>query len=49
MLTDDTPLQTGAIFIILFTSLFGTLFPVLSKRTRALRRIVPGAVFEFAK
>ncbi|GAA5860747.1 hypothetical protein JCM1840_001950 [Sporobolomyces johnsonii] len=42
-------LRIGAIFIILVTSLFGTLFPVVSKRVGVLRRHVPGVVFEFAK
>jgi len=31
------------------TSLFGTLFPIASKRIPFLRRAVPGVVFEFAK
>lgn len=35
--------------MILVTSLIGTLFPVITKRTRRLRRLVPGAVFEFGK
>ncbi|GAA5949382.1 hypothetical protein JCM3765_003391 [Sporobolomyces pararoseus] len=42
-------LRIGAIFIILATSLFATLFPVITKRVSVLRRAVPGAVFEFAK
>ncbi|GAA5915198.1 uncharacterized protein JCM6883_001763 [Sporobolomyces salmoneus] len=42
-------LRIGAIFIILATSLFATLFPVVTKRVAVLRRAVPGAVFEFAK
>lgn len=35
-------LRIGAIFIIMVTSMFGTLFPILSKRNQTLRRIVPG-------
>lgn len=35
-------LRIGAIFIIMVTSMFGTLFPILSKRNTTLRRIVPG-------
>ncbi|GAA5932100.1 hypothetical protein JCM1841_006863 [Sporobolomyces salmonicolor] len=42
-------LRIGAIFVILVTSLFGTLFPVISKRVAVLRRHVPGLVFDFAK
>ncbi|BGP42674.1 hypothetical protein JCM10449v2_006686 [Rhodotorula kratochvilovae] len=42
-------LRIGAIFVILVTSLFGTMFPILSKRVNVLRRYVAGAVFEFAK
>ncbi|GAA5942981.1 hypothetical protein JCM3775_000222 [Rhodotorula graminis] len=43
------PLRIAAIFVILVTSLVGTMFPILSKRVGALRRIVPGGVFDFAK
>ncbi|BGP34599.1 hypothetical protein JCM10296v2_006421 [Rhodotorula toruloides] len=42
-------LRIGAIFIILATSLVGTLFPIFSKRVSVLRRAVPGWIFEFAK
>ncbi|KAI5476563.1 zip-like iron-zinc transporter [Pseudohyphozyma bogoriensis] len=42
-------LRIGAIFIILVTSAFGTLFPIASKRIAFLRARVPGVVFEFAK
>ncbi len=35
-------LRIGAIFIIMVTSMFGTLFPIVSKRNSTLRRIVPG-------
>ncbi|GAA6033172.1 hypothetical protein JCM8097_002981 [Rhodosporidiobolus ruineniae] len=42
-------LRIGAIFIILVTSVFGTYFPILSKRIPTLQRHVPGGVFEFAK
>ncbi|ORY84712.1 Zinc/iron permease [Leucosporidium creatinivorum] len=47
--TTNLGLRIGAIFIILVTSLFGTLFPIASKRIPVLRRAVPGVVFEFAK
>ncbi|GAA5836586.1 hypothetical protein JCM9279_000435 [Rhodotorula babjevae] len=43
------PLRIAAIFVILVTSLVGTMFPILSKRVGVLRRIVPGGVFDFAK
>ncbi|GAA5941397.1 uncharacterized protein JCM15063_006086 [Sporobolomyces koalae] len=42
-------LRIGSLFIILATSLFATMFPVITKRVSVLRRAVPGAVFEFAK
>ncbi|GJN88689.1 hypothetical protein Rhopal_001655-T1 [Rhodotorula paludigena] len=42
-------LRVGGLFIILVTSLVGTLFPVIAKRVPFLRRRVPGSVFEFAK
>ena len=35
--------------MVLITSLVGTLFPVVTKRTKSLRKIVPGAFFEFGK
>ncbi|KAL7010104.1 hypothetical protein EMMF5_000123 [Cystobasidiomycetes sp. EMM_F5] len=40
-------LRVGGIFIILVTSMAGTLFPIISKRVRRLA--VPKLVFEFAK
>ncbi|TNY21127.1 ZIP-like iron-zinc transporter [Rhodotorula diobovata] len=43
------PLRIAAIFVILVTSLLGTMFPILSKRVNVLRRVVPGAVFELCK
>ncbi|GAA5996054.1 uncharacterized protein JCM10292_004918 [Rhodotorula paludigena] len=42
-------LRIGAIFVILVTSVAGTMFPILAKRVSVLRRHVPGFVFEFAK
>ncbi|BGP26930.1 zip-like iron-zinc transporter [Rhodotorula toruloides] len=42
-------LRIGAIFVILATSMVGTLFPIFSKRVSVLRRAVPGWIFEFAK
>ncbi|KZT58773.1 Zinc/iron permease [Calocera cornea HHB12733] len=47
--TDNLGLRIGAIFIILLTSLFGTMFPVMTKRVAFLRNAVPKIVFEFAK
>ncbi|ORY34667.1 ZIP-like iron-zinc transporter [Naematelia encephala] len=47
--TDRLGLRIGAIFIIMVTSMFGTLFPIITKRTNTLRKIVPGIVFEFTK
>ncbi|GAA5862351.1 hypothetical protein JCM3774_002488 [Rhodotorula dairenensis] len=42
-------LRVGAIFVILATSIFGTMFPILSKRVPFLRRAIPGSVFDFVK
>ncbi|GAA6023142.1 hypothetical protein JCM8202_000998 [Rhodotorula sphaerocarpa] len=42
-------LRTGAIFVILATSVFGTMFPILSKRVPFMRRHVPSSVFDFTK
>ncbi|GAA5988743.1 hypothetical protein JCM10908_006152 [Rhodotorula pacifica] len=42
-------LRVGAIFIILVTSVFGTMLPILSKRVPFLRRAVPGTLFDFVK
>ncbi|GAA5821718.1 hypothetical protein JCM11251_000987 [Rhodosporidiobolus azoricus] len=42
-------LRIGAIFIILVTSVIGTMFPILSKRVAVLQRNIPGVVFEAAK
>lgn len=41
--------QIGAVFVILVTSLCGTLFPVVTRRVTRLRNTVPGFIFEFAK
>jgi len=40
-------LRVGALFIIMFASMTGALFPVLSKRHKTIR--VPRPLFEFAK
>ncbi|EGG00902.1 uncharacterized protein MELLADRAFT_92865 [Melampsora larici-populina 98AG31] len=40
-------LRVGAIFIILVTSLFGTLFPILTRRSSLF--VIPAAAYEFAK
>lgn len=40
-------LRVAAIFIILATSLFGTLFPILTRRSKLI--VLPTAVYEFAK
>ncbi|KAF8518935.1 ZIP-like iron-zinc transporter [Hysterangium stoloniferum] len=40
-------LRVGAIFIILVTSLFGTLFPILARRSKFIR--LPPIAFDFAK
>ena len=45
--TGSFGLRVGSIFIILAGSMFGALFPVLSRRTRWLS--VPRPLFEFAK
>lgn len=47
--TDKLGLRVAAIFVILFSSLVCTLFPIVAKRVPFLRRNVPGVVFEFAK
>ncbi|KAL8284219.1 hypothetical protein RQP46_004968 [Phenoliferia psychrophenolica] len=47
--TDNLGLRIGAIFVILLTSLVGSLFPVLARRSPFLRARVPPLVFEFAK
>lgn len=31
------------------TSVFGTMFPILSKRVPFLRRAIPGSLFDFVK
>ncbi|EIW79087.1 ZIP-like iron-zinc transporter [Coniophora puteana RWD-64-598 SS2] len=45
--SDYTQLRIAAIFIIMCTSMFGALFPVLARRTQWLA--VPKGVFDFAK
>ncbi|GAA5853828.1 hypothetical protein JCM8547_007464 [Rhodosporidiobolus lusitaniae] len=42
-------LRIGSIFIILVTSVAGTMFPVLAKRVPVLQRTIPGSLFEFVK
>ena len=44
-----TGLRIASIFIILATSLFGALFPVLAKRTKWLSARIPTRVFDTAK
>ena len=44
-----TGLRIASIFIILVTSLFGALFPVLARRQRLLRLVVPERAFKVAK
>lgn len=46
---DRLGLRVGALFVILATSLVGTLFPIVSKRVPFLRRVIPAVMFEFAK
>jgi zinc transporter 1/2/3 len=41
--------QIGAVFVIMVTSMFGTFFPVITKRSSRLGNWVPGWVFEMAK
>ncbi len=43
--TDDFGLRIGSIFVILVTSLVGTMLPIFLRRSR----VVPRPVFEFAK
>ncbi|THH08542.1 hypothetical protein EW145_g2647 [Phellinidium pouzarii] len=45
---DFTSLRIASIFIIMIGSTFGSLFPVVARRTR-IRNVIPKAVFEFAK
>lgn len=46
---DRVGLRVSALFVILITSLIGTLFPIITKRVKYLRKRVPGVVFEFGK
>lgn len=46
---DRVGLRISALFVILVTSLIGTLFPIITKRVKYLRKRVPGVVFEFGK
>ncbi|ORY91603.1 ZIP zinc transporter-domain-containing protein [Leucosporidium creatinivorum] len=45
----NIPLRIGAIFVILITSLLGTLFPIASLRLPYLHHLIPGTFFEFSK
>ncbi|GAA6010855.1 hypothetical protein JCM10207_003960 [Rhodosporidiobolus poonsookiae] len=45
----DVGFRTGALFVILITSLVGTMFPIASKRVPWLNRHTPAFLFEFAK
>ncbi len=47
--TRFTGLRIASIFIILATSLFGALFPVLARRTKWLSTHIPTRVFDTAK
>ncbi|KZT72026.1 ZIP zinc/iron transport family [Daedalea quercina L-15889] len=44
-----TGLRIGAIFIVLGTSLFGALFPVIARRHRILGLVIPETAFRVAK
>lgn len=44
-----TGLRIASVFIVMATSMFGALFPVMSRRTKWLRVHVPTAVFQVAK
>jgi hypothetical protein len=46
---DRVGFRVSALFVILLTSLIGTLFPIITKRVKYLRKRVPGVVFEFGK
>lgn len=46
---DRVGLRVSALFVILITSLIGTMFPIITKRVKYLRKRVPGIVFEFGK
>lgn len=46
---DRLGFRVSALFVILLTSLIGTLFPIITKRVKYLRKRVPGIVFEFGK
>ncbi|GAA6042440.1 hypothetical protein JCM8097_008453 [Rhodosporidiobolus ruineniae] len=47
--SSELGLRIGALWVILVTSLLGTLFPIVAKRVPALRRRTPATLFEFAK
>lgn len=47
--TGSLGLRIASVFIVMFGSLLGALFPVLSRRTKWLAPHVPKGVFEFAK
>lgn len=44
-----TGLRIASVFIVLIGSMSGALFPVLTRRTRALRELVPRSAFDVAK
>lgn len=47
--SDDFNLRIISIFVILVGSMFGSLFPVVSRRVRWLSSRIPKGVFDFAK
>lgn len=47
--SEDLPLRIASIFVILVGASFGSLFPVLSRRTKYLRSRIPKGVFDTAK
>ncbi|OSX65117.1 hypothetical protein POSPLADRAFT_1134396 [Postia placenta MAD-698-R-SB12] len=46
---DYTGLRIASVFIVMATSMFGALFPVVSRRTKWLNVRIPFAVFQVAK
>lgn len=44
-----TGLRIASVFIVLLGSMAGALFPVLTRRTRILRELVPRFAFDIAK
>ena len=47
--SEDLPLRIASIFVILVGASFGSLFPVLSRRTKYLRSRIPKGMFDTAK